>query len=34
MAKYYVLTLTDDEHVSLTGLMQQRRVASKRLVRA
>lgn len=34
MAKYYVLTLTDDEHASLTALVQQRRVASKRLVRA
>ena len=34
MAKYYVLTLTDDEQVSLTALVQQRRVASKRLVRA
>ena len=34
MAKYYVLTLTDDEHASLTALAQQRRVASKRLVRA
>ena len=34
MAKYYVLTLTDDEHVSLTALVQQRRVASQRLVRA
>lgn len=34
MAKYYVLTLTDDEHTSLTALVQQRRVASKRLVRA
>lgn len=34
MAKYYVLTLTDDEHVSLTVLVQQRRVASLRLVRA
>ena len=34
MAKYYVLTLTDDEHVSLTALVQQRRVASTRLVRA
>ena len=34
MAKYYVLTLTDDEHISLTALVQQRRVARKRLVRA
>ena len=34
MAKYYVLTLTDDEHATLTGLVQQRRVASTRLVRA
>ena len=34
MAKYYVLTLTDDEHISLTALVQQRRVASQRLVRA
>ena len=34
MAKYYVLTLTDDEHVSLRALVQQRRVASQRLVRA
>jgi hypothetical protein len=34
MAKYYVLTLTDEEHVSLTALVHQRRVASKRLVRA
>jgi len=34
MAKYYVLTLTDDEHTSLMALVQQRRVASKRLVRA
>lgn len=34
MAKYYILTLTADEHTSLTELVQQRRVASKRLVRA
>lgn len=34
MAKYYVLTLTADEHASLTELVQQRRVASQRLVRA
>ena len=34
MAKYYVLTLTDEEHDSLTALVHQRRVASKRLVRA
>ena len=34
MAKYYVLTLMADEHTSLTELVQQRRVASKRLVRA
>lgn len=34
MAKYYVLTLTADEQVSLTALVQQRRVASKCLVRA
>lgn len=34
MAKYYVLTLTDEEQISLTALVQQRRVASKRLVRA
>lgn len=33
MAKYYILTLTDDEHAALTALVQQRRVASKRLVR-
>ena len=34
MAKYCVLTLTDDEHTSLTALVHQRRVASQRLVRA
>ena len=34
MAKYYVLTLTDEEHGSLSALVHQRRVASKRLVRA
>ncbi len=34
MAKYCVLTLTLDEHTSLTEVVQQRRVASTRLVRA
>ena len=34
MAKHYILTLTADEHTSLTELVQQRRVASTRLVRA
>lgn len=34
MAKYYVLTLTADEQTSLTEVVQQRRVASTRLVRA
>lgn len=34
MAKYYVLTLAADEQASLTELVQQRRVASARLVRA
>ncbi|RYY10782.1 MAG: helix-turn-helix domain-containing protein [Cytophagaceae bacterium] len=34
MAKYYVLTLTADEQTSLPELIQQRRVASTRLVRA
>ncbi len=34
MAKYYVLTLTGEEQVGLTALVQQRRVASQRLVRA
>ena len=34
MGKYYVLTLTDEEHLSLTALVPPRRVASQRLVRA
>lgn len=34
MAKYYIVTLTADEQASLTELVQQRRVASARLVRA
>lgn len=34
MAKYYVVTLTADEQATLTELVQQRRVASARLVRA
>jgi hypothetical protein len=34
MAKYYVLTLTADEQARLTELVQQRRVARARLVRA
>ncbi len=34
MAKYYVLTLTADEHTDLTSLVAQRRAASTRLVRA
>jgi len=34
MAKYYVLTLTTDEQAWLTEMVQQRRVASARLVRA
>lgn len=34
MAKYYVVTLTPDEQTELTATVQQRRVASKRLVRA
>lgn len=34
MAKYYVVSLTPEEHTELTTMVQQRRVASKRLVRA
>lgn len=34
MAKYYVVTLTAEEHTTLTPIVHQRRVASKRLVRA
>lgn len=34
MAKYYILTLTAEEQASLTELVQQKRVASTRLVRA
>lgn len=34
MAKYYSLTLTVEEQASLTALVQQKRVASTRLVRA
>ncbi|AMJ64222.1 helix-turn-helix domain-containing protein [Hymenobacter sp. PAMC 26628] len=34
MAKYYVLALRAEEQASLTELVQQRRVASARLVRA
>jgi len=34
MAKYYILTLTEEEQVALTALVQQRRVASQRLVGA
>ena len=34
MAKYHVLTLTDDEHVSLPALVQQGRVAGQQLMRA
>jgi len=34
MTKYYILTLTAEEQASLTALVQQKRVASTRLVRA
>lgn len=34
MAKYYIVTLTADEQAALTALVQQRRAASARLVRA
>lgn len=34
MARYCVLTLTDEEYVSLTALAQQRWVASRCRVRA